>query len=130
VDHTERGESEGRRRDTIVYVCQRPGHFVIPAARLTWFDLDTQKLRTIDFPAHSFDVAPNPAMAVAPAANSTGHKECYCDIASGLLAALAINGALLVIAGTRARWLQLLAPFQPVHLAPLNPAQAGPKESA
>ena len=49
------GSLTGKRRDTITYVCQRAGRFTIPAARLTWFDLDAKKLQTIDFPARHFE---------------------------------------------------------------------------
>ena len=56
LDQTDEGVLNGGRRDTIVYVCERPGEFTIPAARLTWWDLDA-KLRTVDFPAHTINVA-------------------------------------------------------------------------
>ena len=124
LDRSERGMMEGRRRDTLVYVCQRPGRFVIPAVRLTWFDLDAQQLRAIDFPARTLEVAPNPAMATAsPAATAAKGEPCYCDVISGLLAALGINGALLLLAANRARWLPWFDAFRPVHLCAAQPGQ-------
>src|SRR5262249_16670439 len=42
-DQSDRGTLRGERRDVITYVCQRPGRFTIPAARLTWFDLETKE---------------------------------------------------------------------------------------
>jgi hypothetical protein len=50
LDQSERGKLRGQRLDSITHVCQRAGHFVIPAVRLTWWDLDSKRLRTIDFP--------------------------------------------------------------------------------
>jgi len=52
-------------------------------------------------------------------------EPCYCEFFSGLLAALGINGALLILAATRARWLPCFAPFRAVHLSPLNPEAGG-----
>ena len=62
LDKSNRSSLSGNRRDTITYVCQRAGQFTIPAVRLTWFDLDAQKLRTIDFPARHLSVSSNPAL--------------------------------------------------------------------
>jgi hypothetical protein len=60
LDQSERGKLRGQRLDSITHVCQRAGHFVIPAVRLTWWDLDSKRLRTIDFPVRELEVAPNP----------------------------------------------------------------------
>ena len=46
LDQTERGELRGERRDVITYVFQRSGEFTIPAARLTWWDLDNKQLQS------------------------------------------------------------------------------------
>ncbi|HSI14880.1 MAG TPA: BatD family protein [Chthoniobacter sp.] len=120
LDESERGALSGKRRDTFTYVCQRPGRFIIPAARLTWFDLDAQKLQIIDFPAEIFEVAPNPAMAAATPAAQVAPPVTY---TAGFWCGLA--GVILLLAGLLApdrMWLRLLAPFRPVHLAPLNPS--------
>ena len=60
-DQTERGQLRGERSQTVSYVCERPGQFIIPGARFTWWNLESKQLETIDFPPHSLDVAPNTA---------------------------------------------------------------------
>jgi hypothetical protein len=121
LDEGERGELRGQRRDTFAYVCQRPGHFVVPAARLTWFDLDVQKLQVINFPAQSFEVAPNPAMAAATpvAPRLPVHYTAKFWAVIGIV--LAVLAALLAPAWV---WEWALAPFRPVRLSPLNPGDA------
>ena len=59
LDQTERGQLRGERRDVITYVFQRSGEFTIPAARLTWWDLDNKQLQSVDFPAHVFSCRRN-----------------------------------------------------------------------
>jgi hypothetical protein len=117
-DESDRGSLTGRRRDTIVYVCQRAGRFTIPEARLTWFDLDAQQLRVIHFPAQTFEVAPNPAMAMAAAQNAVPPAHYSAGFWMGM--ALVVLG-LAVLLAPAALWSWLLAPFRPVHLSPLNP---------
>jgi hypothetical protein len=119
-DRSDRGRLLGERHDIITYVCQRPGHFVIPAARLTWWDLDTKQLRIIDFPARSLDVAPNPAMEAALRAPASADRSSLTWLVPGLvtlllLAAIAWRNKLRRIFR---RW---LAPWRPIHLQPLNP---------
>jgi hypothetical protein len=65
LDSVDRGNLQGRRTHSITYVCQRPGTFEIPAERLSWFDLESKQLRTIDFPARTLEVAEDPALAAA-----------------------------------------------------------------
>src|SRR5262245_34721680 len=120
LDHSERGELRGERRDVITYVCQRPGHFVIPAARLTWFDLDAKQLRTIDFPANSLDVAANPAMQAALTAPSSAQRSTLKWTVTGLVI-LVLLAAVLWKRRIRCILLRWLAPFRPIHLQPLNP---------
>lgn len=120
LDHSERGTLTGKRRDTITYICQRPGQFTIPAVRLTWFDLDAKKLQTIAFPARTFDVAPNPAMAAAVAA-STKESSSLRPFLLGLLGALGVCGCAALAAKTWPLWRPVIDYFRPVHLAPLNP---------
>lgn len=119
LDVGERGEFRGQRRDAFTYVCQRPGHFVIPATRLTWFDLDEQKLQVIDFPAQTLEVAPNPAMVAAkssPAKAPVHYTKKFWAVIGFVLLVLAA-----LLAPARA-WQRLLAPLRPIHLAPLNPS--------
>lgn len=120
LDETDRGNLVGKRRDTIVYVCQRPGQFLIPAKKLTWFDLEAKQLRTIDFPARRLVVAPNPAMASATTAAGSSVAE-YRTAGRALLGALAIVAMAVLVWKTRRVWQPFIELFRPVYLAPLNP---------
>ena len=114
LDQIERGELHGQRRDIVTYVCQRPGQFRIPAASLTWWDLEAKQLRTIDFPSRTFDVAANPAQA-SPSTLAAWWK----PVGSMLL--ILVGLALACYARLRPFFAALLAVFRPVHLLPLNP---------
>lgn len=118
LDRDDRGTLTGQRREMITYVCQRPGEFVIPAARLTWFDLDTKQLQTIDFPARKLTVAVNPALASAAASSATV-KPSWFAVSWAFVAV--IGGALAACVLLVRFWKPMIAPFRPVHLAPLNP---------
>lgn len=121
LDESNRGSLTGKRRDAVTYVCQRAGKFVIPAARLTWFDLDAQQLRTIDFPARTFEVAPNPAMAASSTPEASSKADWRRVMLSVLVGALGLGALVLLLWQTRAFWRRVLDAFHPVHLAPLNP---------
>ena len=120
LDETNRGNLSGKRRDAITYVCQRAGKFVIPAARLNWFDLDAQQLQTIDFPARTITVARNPAMPSTP--TGVASKTDWRRIALISLGS-AVGACLLALLfwRTRALWRRVIDAFRPVHLQPLNP---------
>ncbi len=122
LDRSERGETHGERRDVIVYVCQRPGAFLIPAVRMTWWDLDSSTLRTIDLPARKLEVAPNPAMIALSSPLAADRPQRNAAFFGGLFAALFAHALAFAAWITRARWLPWLDPLRPVHLAPLNPA--------
>src|SRR5262245_24390195 len=119
LDHSERGELQGQRRETITYVCERPGHFVIPAAHFTWWNLAEQRLETVDFPERVLDVAPTPP---APAVSAVGRRATDKRFRESLLVAATMlaAAAVLVFARRRFRW-RVAGYFEPVHLAPLNP---------
>jgi hypothetical protein len=123
MDHSERGQVQGQRQDTITYQCKRPGHFVIPASRFTWWDLDSQQLKAIDFPARVFNVAPNPAMSADAPASAQPPSRIPRTVATWM------GGILLLVA---AAWLwgreaigkgvkKIAGYFRPIHLQPLNP---------
>ena len=128
-DQIDRGALSGERRDTITYVCQRPGRFTIPAARLVWWNVDTRQLCTNEFPARTIDVAPNPALASAATApaGATGPgwfaRPGTKWTATGL--ELAILLVLIVVWNPSARRIlaEALAELRPVHLEPLNPPE-------
>lgn len=107
LDQIDRGSITGERRETLTYVCQRPGHFIIPAMRMSWFDLDTQQLQTIDFPARPLEVT-GPALPSTEATTTTP-----APVKTALILT-AIPAALLLLWKSRSF-------FRPVHLAPLNP---------
>ena len=119
-DHSERGTLQGSRTDTVVYVCEHPGHYVIPAAQFTWWDTEDKQLHTIDFPERAFDVKLNPAFAPVV------HRESFAEKISrrtpALLTAIAAL-ALIAYVGWRTRqfWRDTLDFLQPRHLVPLNP---------
>jgi hypothetical protein len=127
LDHNERGALRGERREVITYLCQRPGQFTIPAVRFTWFDLGAQKLQTIEFPARTFDVAPNPALASADNAAIPALGPDRRALLITLVAALALVAVAILLWRSRQTWLPLLRVFRPVHLAPLNPQPSNPK---
>jgi hypothetical protein len=121
LDKSDRGEIHGERRDTITCVCQRAGRFVIPAVRLTWFDLDAKQLRTIDFPARTLDVAPNPAMAAAKPPTAVAKPDPGMrELSLQILLPFGVIAGLVYWKG-RALREYLTHTFEPVHLAPLNP---------
>ena len=128
LDETDRGTLNGGRRDTITYVCQRPGQFTIPAASLIWFDLDSHTLHTNVFPARTFTVIANPAMAsvastVGMTQTTPGLRTATRWKISG--AAFVLLLILLVVCSTtlRRQLAGLFSPFRPVHLQPLNPTE-------
>ena len=114
LDQTERGALRGQRQDIITYVCQRPGEFTIPAARLTWWDLDGKQLRSIDFPAHVLDVEGASAQTSPP-------KWVAWWKPVGLVVLIVLALALLCHARLRPVFAAVFAKCRPVHLVALNP---------
>jgi hypothetical protein len=68
-DEINRGNLQGRRIETITYVCQSPGNYTVPAFTLTWWDLDDKVLKSAHISGRTFNVVP--ASVVAAAASST-----------------------------------------------------------
>jgi hypothetical protein len=125
IDQSERGVMRGERQEIITYVCQRPGRFVLPAARFTWWDLSHQQLKTVDFPARTFEVGANPAFSPPPNGSTSRKAWRWPPHMRGLLAAMA---AIAVLTGFawwvnryRPSWWNAIAFWRPTHLAPLNP---------
>ena len=118
-DKSERGTVTGERRDTFTYACQQAGRFTIPAARLTWFDLEAKKLQTIDFPARTFDVAPNPALSSGAAVVASRAAPRWKIPA--IVTALTLAALWLFRARLRRAITDFVTPLRPVHLQPLNP---------
>jgi hypothetical protein len=138
LDRNERGSLLGKRQDEITYVAKRSGQFTIPAAQYTWFDLDTQQLRTETLPARTLDVIANPQMTAADGAGNadTTEDSWFRRLLTlrywasswqhpALLGAGLLLLMTLLLPPTR-RWLgrrlsKLITPLRAVHLQPLNP---------
>jgi hypothetical protein len=120
VDHSDRGNLRGERRDTITYLCKQPGQYIIPAVRLSWFDLESQKIQTIDLAARSITVAPNPALAAAEATSESTRDGLASlrRVGAFLWYAIPIAVCLALVYRNWTRW---TSPFRAVPLAPLNP---------
>jgi hypothetical protein len=132
LDQSERGTIRGERKDTITYVCKRPGRFVVPAARFTWWDLDHHQLREVDFPSRTFEVAANPVLSgPAAASRSIEGRNLWAQIrALGVVAGLiALAGIGWWISRRRPDWCRSISFWRPVHLAPLNPTASTSRES-
>lgn len=56
TDQTNRGDLTGVRTDTITVVMEKSGRITIPQRTLTWFDLNTQTLKTERLPGRTFTV--------------------------------------------------------------------------
>jgi hypothetical protein len=123
LDQTDRGVLSGGRRDTIVYVCERTGDFTIPAARLTWWDLDAKRLRKVDFPARTISVTANPALSGAANAPAPGQRWILAHWwwPVGMLALGASFFVLFRSARFRQTCARWMVPLRPVHLQSLNP---------
>ncbi|KAA9133529.1 protein BatD [Marinihelvus fidelis] len=130
-DQAERGVMRGESVDQVTYVFERPGQFVIPAAQLTWFDLDSNTLKTHTFEAQAVSVIANPALApTSPGANAgeTSIVSTWVSLPRAVqvflvLVSLLALGLIAILLSPNARvgltrWSQ---PLRPVHLSPLNP---------
>lgn len=62
-DRLARGDLTGERTDSVTYVCQEGGDYLLPAMRITWWDLDQEELKTITLPERRFSVLEQPASA-------------------------------------------------------------------
>jgi hypothetical protein len=120
-DRSERGVMRGERRDTITYICQRPGRFVIPAVQLTWWDLKKRQLQTIVVPPRVLEVAPNPALST-PVVAEADSRSSKLTPARVILSGLAIFVIATIVWRTWPFWRRVLAQFRPTHLVPLNPS--------
>ena len=121
LDKSERGVLSGKRIDSVTYVCERAGDFTLPAVKLTWFDLGSHELRTIDFPAHTFSVEANPALESA--GTTVSRKVPWVPIIWTALAICVVGTAafLMDISRLMEALRRAVAFFRPVHLPPLNP---------
>ncbi|MFY9986011.1 MAG: BatD family protein [Chthoniobacterales bacterium] len=126
LDRSERGSLRGERRDTITYVCQRPGRFLIPSVQFTWWNLEAKELRTITFPERVLDVASNSAVPPTISQDAQPEPSSVWSMRIGFLLGLVVIVAAVLIWRTRAFWRQAIRPFRPGHLVPLNPVSDQP----
>jgi hypothetical protein len=63
-DKTNRGDLTGERRDTIIWVAEKPGAYEIPGIRFQWWDPSSQELKQQIVPGLSLEVIASPADAV------------------------------------------------------------------
>lgn len=125
LDRDGEGGLVGVRRDRITYIAKRPGQFTIPAVSYSWFDLDSQTLKTVDLPARTLNVIANPDMASADPAAQAGAVEQPLPWPRIAAVALLVILVLLAALSRRLRGLlaRALAPLRPVRLQPLNPTE-------
>jgi hypothetical protein len=60
-DETQRGDISGARIETVTYIFEQEGQYTLPGLSIPWFDIDTNELKRVSFPARRLEVAPNPA---------------------------------------------------------------------
>jgi hypothetical protein len=120
-DNTGGATVSGSRDQDIAFIASRPGHYVLPAVQLAWWDTKDKVQREARLPAHTLDIlpaagasaaagaAPAPAtaaenqpsrtpsadaQAAAPAAAATGIRQSAWQWASAALALLWLGTAL------------------------------------
>lgn len=71
-DRMERGAFEGRRKDVLTYLIQKPGEYTLPAVAFYWWNPTTQRLESKTFPALTLQV-PIPDNTVVAEVGTTNH---------------------------------------------------------
>ncbi len=61
-DKVQRGEFVGKRTETITYICERKGTFIIPGTTLQWWNPKTETLQTVFLKKVKFEVVANLAL--------------------------------------------------------------------
>jgi len=61
-DQMQRGEFTGRRTESITYVCERKGTFIIPQTTVQWWNPKTAALQNVTLESMTFNVAANPLL--------------------------------------------------------------------
>jgi hypothetical protein len=98
-DEIHRGEMVGQRIETVIYICEQAGEFILPALVIPWFDLTAQELKRVTFPERRIQVSPNPAfaeVAESPMPVNGSHKWKFKILPFGLgLVTICIIGVLI-----------------------------------
>jgi len=66
-DSTQDGLLVGSRDQTIAMMADTPGHYTIPALKVTWWDTQTNQPRVTTLPARTLTILPAPGTAAATA---------------------------------------------------------------
>lgn len=128
-DQSVRGTLLGKRSDIITYVCESPGQYTIPAVSYTWFDLDSNQVRTTEFRAHTLNVIANPT---SPRGGAGAAGAASSNVVRWNVGLVLIATALLFVTrpGIRHFLARVFAPLRPVRLQALNPAKAPPAHNS
>ena len=59
-DKTNRGDLTGERIDSIIWVAENPGSYVIPGIRFQWWDPENRELKQQIIPGLNLDILPSP----------------------------------------------------------------------
>jgi hypothetical protein len=98
--------------------------------KLTWYDLETKELKTIQLPERTLEIEPNPSLASSASSRSEAnptpsHLSLWLWFA-GITSTLAVGFWIAPSPGFQQALRRLIRPFLPVHLQPLNPNPTKP----
>src|SRR5262249_32740693 len=79
----------GRRVETVTYVCEHAGMFSLPALVLTWWDSAELKLKRVELPGQTFNVAAPPTPAAPAIQPAPGPRRTWAWTAGALGVVLA-----------------------------------------
>jgi hypothetical protein len=104
-DTVNRGELSGARTDSVTFVCESEGSFMIPELRFQWWNPDEERLAERVMPALMLEVRINPVFGAGAATVEPAPH----GLAAPLLAALVAVSIATVLWLGRARWAPRLA---------------------
>ena len=104
-DTVNRGELSGARTDSVTFVCESEGSFMIPELRFQWWNPDQERLAERVMPALMLEVTINPAYG----ADEAAVEPALHVLAAPLLAALVVVSIATVLWLKRSRWAPRLA---------------------
>ena len=104
-DTVNRGELSGARTDSVTFVCESEGSFMIPELRFQWWNPDQQRLGERVIPALMLEVRINPVFGAGAATVEPAPH----GLRASLWAALVVVSIVTVLWFRRARWAPRLA---------------------
>ncbi len=105
-DRNNRGETSAQRVQTISYVAEQPGEFVLPAQEYFWWNTASDSLEIVELPAQVIAVGGAPQAKEESAATPQSNKRLLTAIA--VLLALIVVAVLLVKLLPRLPWQRLV----------------------